>query len=213
MLRFVIVVTSALPNLDEEIFSRHFKSIDYYNSYLATHQPRAIDYIGRALDFMTVRDYDAARRDLAKALELTPDYPLTYLLNAQADYHSYELLTKSGSLTTDGSPVDPSSRGAIRRKLLDDALEGYDKAINLSPRMAPAWYNKGNILVEIQDYDHAIEAYTKAIDLKSDMGEAYFNRGYVHLKLGNKRAGIEDLSKAGELGIVGAYNLIKRISN
>jgi tetratricopeptide (TPR) repeat protein len=79
--------------------------------------------------------------------------------------------------------------------------------------MAPAWYNKGNILVEIQDYDHAIEAYTKAIDLKSDMGEAYFNRGYVHLKLGNKRAGIEDLSKAGELGIVGAYNLIKRISN
>lgn len=45
------------------------------------------------------------------------------------------------------------------------------------------------------------------------MGEAYFNRGYVHLKLGNKRAGIEDLSKAGELGIVGAYNLIKRISN
>ncbi len=213
MLRFVIVVTSALPNLDEEIFSRHFKSIDYYNSYLATHQPRAIDYIGRALDFMTVRDYDAARSDLAKALELTPDYPLAYLLNAQADYHSYELLTKSGSLTTDGSPVDPSSRGAIRRKLLDDALEGYDKAINLSPRMAPAWYNKGNILVEIQDYDHAIEAYTKAIDLKSDMGEAYFNRGYVHLKLGNKRAGIEDLSKAGELGIVGAYNLIKRISN
>ena len=213
MLRFVIVVTSSLPVLDQDLYDRHFKSIEYYNSYLATHQPRAIDYIGRAMDFITVRDYDAATDDLAKALELTPDYPLAHLLNAQADYHRYELLTKSGSLTTDGVPVDASSRPAMRRKLLDDALDGYNKALSQSPRMAPAWYNKGNILVELQDYSAAIDAYTKAIDLKADMGEAYFNRGYVHLKLGNKRAGIEDLSKAGELGIVGAYNLIKRISN
>lgn len=44
------------------------------------------------------------------------------------------------------------------------------------------------------------------------MGEAYYNRGYIYLKLGNQKAGIDDLSKAGELGIVSAYNLIKRIS-
>ncbi|MDE6367644.1 MAG: tetratricopeptide repeat protein, partial [Muribaculaceae bacterium] len=117
MLRFVIVVTSALPNLDQDIFDRHFKSIEYYNSYLATHQPRAIDYIGRALDFITVRDYDAARRDITKALELTPDYPLAYMLNAQADYHSYELLTKGANLTADDSKLDPSARAHMRHKL------------------------------------------------------------------------------------------------
>ena len=44
------------------------------------------------------------------------------------------------------------------------------------------------------------------------MGEAYYNRGYVYLKLGNKDAGIADLSKAGELGIVPSYNLLKRMS-
>ncbi len=37
--------------------------------------------------------------------------------------------------------------------------------------------------------------------------------GYIYLKLGNRRAGIADLSKAGEMGIVPAYNLIKRMSN
>ncbi len=213
MLRFVIVVTSSLPILNEDIFDRHFKSIDYYTSYLATHQPRAIDYIGRALDFITVRDYDAARRDIDAALNLTPDYPLAYMLNAQADYHSYELLTKGANPNADDSKLDASSRSMMRHKLLEDALEGYTKAANLSPRMAPVWYNKGNILVELQDYQSAIDAYTRAIEIKSDLGEAYFNRGYVYLKLGDRRAGIADLSKAGELGIVGAYNLIKRISN
>ncbi|MDE6703827.1 MAG: tetratricopeptide repeat protein, partial [Muribaculaceae bacterium] len=213
MLRFVIVVTSSLPTLDQDIYDRHFKSVEYYNSYLATHNPRAIDYLGRAMDFLTVRDYDAARRDLAKAIELTPDYPLSYLLNAQADYHRYELMTHGNASTQEGLSADPATKNKMRLKLLDDALEGYTKAIELSPRMAPAWYNKGIVLVERQDYKAAIEAFTKAIELKDDLGEAYFNRGYVHLKLGNRKAGIADLSKAGELGIVGAYNLIKRISN
>jgi hypothetical protein len=30
--------------------------------------------------------------------------------------------------------------------------------------------------------------------------------------MGNRQAGIADLSKAGELGVVSAYNLMKRIS-
>lgn len=213
MLRFVIVVTSSLPTLDQDIYDRHFKSVEYYNSYLATHTPRAIDYLGRAMDFLTVRDYDAARRDLAKAIELTPEYPLSYLLNAQADYHRYELMTHGASSSSEGLSADPAAKNKMRLKLLDDALEGYTKAIELSPRMAPAWYNKGIVLVERQDYMAAIEAFTKAIELKDDLGEAYFNRGYVYLKLGNRKAGIADLSKAGELGIIGAYNLIKRISN
>ena len=64
----------------------------------------------------------------------------------------------------------------------------------------------------MQDFTSAIAAFSRAIDLKPDLGEAYYNRGYIYLKLGNERAGIADLSKAGELGIVPAYNLIKRIS-
>lgn len=210
MLRFLIVVTNALPLLDESIYERHFKSIEYYNSYLSTHTPRSIDYIGRAMDFMTVRDYDAAQRDLAKAIALTSDHPLAYMLSAQADYHRYELMTKGGH---NGSDInDIHTNNTLRMKALDDAIEGYTKALELSPRMAPAWYNLGNLLVEKQDYTSALSAYTKAIELKENMGEAYYNRGYVYLKLGNRASGIADLGKAGEFGIVGAYNLIKRIS-
>ena len=56
-LRRTVVVTNRQPALDEDIVKRHFESIEYYNSLLATHQPRAVDYIGRALDFVTTRNY------------------------------------------------------------------------------------------------------------------------------------------------------------
>ena len=75
-----------------------------------------------------------------------------------------------------------------------------------------AHYNKGCILIAMQDYTSAISAFTNAINLKPDMGEAYYNRGFVYLKLGNKDAGIADLSKAGELGIIPSYNLLKRMT-
>jgi tetratricopeptide (TPR) repeat protein len=104
------------------------------------------------------------------------------------------------------------TQAGLQRKALDDILADFTKVVELSPRIAPAWFNKGNVLVEMGDYTSAIAAYTRAIELKSDLGEAYYNRGYVYLKLGNQTAGVADLSKAGELGILPAYNLIKRIS-
>lgn len=207
ILRFVVVVTNALPNLDEDVFKRHFESINYYNSYLATHTPRAIDYIGRALDFITTRDYDAAIADIGRALALTPDFAPAYMLRGQANYHKYELMSHDPDTS-----VDAVTRATLRTKKLNDALDDYKKAVELAPATAPAWFNKGNILIELEDYTSALASFTRAIELKDDMGEAYFNRGYVYLKLGNRAAGIADLSKAGELGIVGAYNLIKRIS-
>ena len=68
------------------------------------------------------------------------------------------------------------------------------------------------MLVEAGDLTSALSAYSKAIDLKPDFGEAYYNRGYLYMRLGNKDAGVENLSKAGELGIVPSYNLLKRMT-
>ncbi|MDE5734574.1 MAG: tetratricopeptide repeat protein, partial [Duncaniella sp.] len=62
------------------------------------------------------------------------------------------------------------------------------------------------------DNTSALMNFSKAIELKPDFGEAYYNRGYVYLALGNKDAAFKDLSKAGSLGIVASYNLLKRMS-
>jgi len=38
---------------------------------------------------------------------------------------------------------------------------------------------------------------------------AYHNRGFAKIKLGQKDSGCQDLSKAGEMGDMDAYDLIK----
>lgn len=209
ILRFNIMVTPAVPMTDTEMSVRHFKSIDYYNSYLASHTPRAIDYIGRAMDFMTVRDYRQALRDIDRALALTPDLAAGYLLRAQAGYRQWQ--TERMSATDTG--LDALTRSTLSRKALDDVAADLKRCLDLSPRMAEAWYNLAIANLEAGDYTSALAALNRAIEIKPEMGEAWYNRGYVYLKLGNQRLGVADLSRAGELGILPAYNLIKRISN
>ena len=191
--------TETLLADDDEIKS-HFESIEYYNSYISTHQPRAIDYFARAMDFYTLRNYDAAITDLDRAIELTPDFALAYFLRAIAT-------VKNQSTLTVGNTSGLSTQNTAIRRALDD----FDKVIALSPRNPFAYYNKGNLLVEIQDYTSAVAAYTKAIEIKPDFGEAFFNRGFSYLTLGNRQLGLPDVSKAGELGIIPSYNLLKRM--
>ncbi len=207
-LRFVLVVTSIVPALDEAVIARHFQSIEYYNSHLATHAARPIDHIGRALDFITVRDYQNAEKDIDRAITMAPDLALNYLIRAQARYSRYQLERNSSS----SQSSDALTRASLGRKALNDIADDLDRAISLSPRSAVAYYNKGNILYELEEYDLATAAYNKAIELKPDFGEAYYNRGYIALKAGRSNEGVADLSKAGELGIIPAYNLIKRIT-
>ncbi|MBQ5663691.1 MAG: tetratricopeptide repeat protein, partial [Bacteroidaceae bacterium] len=63
------------------------------------------------------------------------------------------------------------------------------------------------------DYMSAIADYNEAIRLDDDFAEAYFNRGLTLIYQGKSREGIADLSKAGELGIYSAYNIIKRFKD
>lgn len=209
MLRFVVMVTNHEPQLtDEEAIARHFSSIEYYNSYITTHTPRAIDYFGRAMDYYTLRNYQAAIADLNKAVELAPDFTLAYMLRANARLKNANLSAIGDNNNTDDSRLRMQTAKMVNAEVMDD----INKTIELSPRMPFAHYNKGNLLVANGDLTSAISAYTKSIELKPEFGEAYYNRGYLYLKLGNREAGIADLSKAGELGIVPSYNLLKRMT-
>ena len=198
MLRFLLQITNDDVAPSEETgINRHFQSIEYYNSYISTHSPRSIDYFARAMDFVVLRDYVSALKDLNKSLELTPDFALGYFERGVARYKAL----KAGA-NTEAAPVQAEIRAIVA---------DFDKAIELSPRMSFAYFNKGNVYAELGDFTSALNAYNKAIELKPDLGEAYYNRGYVYFQLGDREKGSYNLSKAGELGIMPSYNLLKRM--
>ena len=83
-------------------------------------------------------------------------------------------------------------------------------AIQLSPKNAYLYYNRGNLYALRQDYQRAIDDYNRAIALEQDIAEIYYNRGLARIHSKQVAEGIADLSKAGELGIYQAYSVIKK---
>ncbi len=216
-LRFLLQVTNHEPALtDTEEIGRHFESIEYYNSYLATHTPRAIDYFGRAMDLITVRNYAAAVEDLNRAIDMAPDFTLAYFMRAMARYKSIQSADMDNVAVSADQRKDKFKDQRLdmreRQARFMEVMADMDSVIHLSPQMAIAYYNKGVLLAEMHDYTSALSAFNKAIELQPAFGEAYYDRGYVYFRLGNRKAGSADLSKAGELGVVASYNLLKRMN-
>ena len=144
-------------------------------------------YLARAMEFAVIKDYASAVDDCTKAL-----------------------------LLADGStePIVVFCRANWRYRMADPdyelILRDYDHVLRLRPDFTFAYYNKANILCAKREYQEAIKQYTKAIELDNDFAEAYFNRGLTYVYTGDTEKGLADLSKAGELGIYQAYNMISR---
>ena len=218
LLPSTLTLISGESQLDEEDIQRHFRDIEYYNSLLGHAKPRSIDYLARGLDYLTVKNPDAAIADADAAIALSPQFMLAYMLRADAHYMQYMMAQaldeKNASLQ--GEAPDAKTLTMLRQRqdvtTLNLMMADLDEAIKLSPKNVYAHFNKGNVYMIQGDYTSAISCYSTAIELKPDLAEAYYNRGLMYLRMGNKTLGIADLSKAGELGILPSYNVLKRMS-
>ena len=205
--------------LGEEEIQRHFSNIEYYNSLLSMANPRSIDYFARGLDYLLVKNPDAAVSDAEAAIAQSPEFTLAYVLRADAHYIQYlmaQVRDKNDDESLADAP-DAKAQSMLRQRqnmaALDMVIADLEHVIKLSPKNAYAHYNKGNAYMLQTDYTSAISSYSTAIQLKPDFAEAYYNRGLLYLRLGNKNLGVADLSKAGELGMLPSYNILKRMTH
>jgi protein O-GlcNAc transferase len=79
---------------------------------------------------------------------------------------------------------------------LQEALECYDKAIRLKPDFGRAYFNRGNILLELDDPKGALDAYASALVHKPDSAAAYFNSGNAYTRLAQHAKAVVAYEKA-----------------
>ena len=77
-----------------------------------------------------------------------------------------------------------------------EAIESYNKAIQIKPDYAEAYSNRGIALKELGELEEAVESCNKAIQIKPDYAEAYYNRGIALKDLGQLEEAIESYNKA-----------------
>ena len=208
-----LIVTASEQALDERQIAFHFKDIDVQTSKFTAMGEDPVCYFARGIDFYLVQDFEAAIDDFTQAIVVDGTLWLSYYARAVVRHKQLEIMHADEE--SDEQPTSSSPAYLMIDTRLNDyqlILSDLDKAIDLAPDFAYTYYNKGNILSQLKDYRAAIVNYSEAIALESNLAEAYYNRGLNYIFLGDNARGIADLSKAGELGLYSAYNLIKRFA-
>ena len=118
------------------------------------------------------------------------------------------------SICDDKIPRIVGEQQQMQRKIdYSQVIEGYNECLRIDSDFVFACIQYANVYAKNGEIERADRNFNQVLRLDKDIAEAYFNRGLTHIFLGNNRQGISDLSKAGELGIVSAYNIIKRFTN
>lgn len=91
------------------------------------------------------------------------------------------------------------------KKDYQNALESYNRAVELDENNAVAYYNRGCVFSRQKEYNKAIADYSKAIELDKNYVNAYYGRGIVYGEQGKYDKAIEDYSRTIELDKNYAY--------
>ncbi len=203
-----LVLTHDEVALDEARVQRHFSSIQALSGRIARQPDNTLLYFARAMDEYLVQDFEKALADIDRAIETDSSCLLAYYMRAQIRMKDQEVRMAEKSVPPPGGEAKWTFDAS--RSECQAALDDCDRILAREPDFAGCYYNKGNIYMQLKSWPEAIEAYTQAVSLHADYAEAYYNRGVARILSGDYASGVPDLSRAGELGLYKAYNLIKR---
>ncbi len=157
----------------------------------------------------------SAERSYQKAIALDPTFGFAYLNLANVAYQL--AMQKIQENKTKRSPLIHQNlddfKATPQQNVIPDltkAIHDYDMAMQVYPQLGFIYYNRANLYSKMQEYMKALDDYNQALNLQPNLAEAYYNRGLTLLLLQDNDSACPDLSKAGELGISNAYNVIKR---
>lgn len=180
----------------------------------------AKDYTQRGRDLLEKQEYVEALVNLNKAIEIDPNYASAYYLrgNIKDKFEDRHGSMKDYNLAIEKNPKFSDAffaRGNVKMKLQDyyGAVDDYSAAIAINENFVDAYFNRGKAKQFLQAYQDAINDCTKIIQINPKNADAYSMRGILRIEFGDLKNGCLDLSKAGELGDLKAYELIKENCN
>ena len=162
-----------------------------------------------------VKQFTNSVGTLTRAIEADRSNPWLYINRSTTRAEMIDFISSLDGggyqrLTIESDPEYRMQGSSGRIYNYDEAIADLNSAAKLAPDFAPIYYNRANLLVMSDKLPEAFDDYTRAIELNPHFAEAYYNRGLVQIYMKDTRKGYLDISKAGELGITAAYDLINK---
>ncbi|MBA3663604.1 MAG: hypothetical protein H0W61_05280 [Bacteroidetes bacterium] len=167
-------------------------SVVYFSKALAINPIDFISYYDRGISKSYLKDYDGAKDDIEKAIQLDS-------VSKQIGYNNLGFFLK------------------IEQNDFKGAIEYFDKAIALNNKFAFAYSNRGFAKLKLGDIKGAYKDIKKSIELDNTNSYAFKNLALVYIQDGKKTNACENLKKAQALGYTEMYdeevdNLVKEHS-
>ena len=180
----------------------------------------AKDLTQKGRELYEKREFMEALLNLNKALEVDPNYAPAYYMRGNIK-DAFD--DRHGAMKDYNTAIDKNAkfadaffaRGNVKMKLQDyyGAIDDYSAAITINENYVEAYFNRGKAKQFLQAYQDAINDCTKIIQINPKSVDAYYMRGILRIDFGDMKNGCLDLSKAGELGDLKAYEVIKERCN
>ena len=151
-----------------------------YTRQINVSDPSWVDLFERGISQSLIKQYTNSVNTYTSAIELNPSNPFLYL-----------------------------NRSTTRAEMIDfiSSIDNSYQRITIDSDPANRLHNNSK---RTYSYDEATADLNKVLKLYPDFAYAYYNRGIVQIFMKDTRKGCLDISKAGELGIREAYEVLKR---
>ncbi len=190
---YFLIPSNQLETNLEQVFNTNLQQV---NREIEMNTNDAEFYLKRAILYSSIKNFKNALADFDLSINLDSTNYIAYFCKAN---FIHLILSTKDTFTNKYSIID--------------TYANYSKCIEKNPNFCFAYFNSGNLKFQEEKYIEAIEFYTKAIKVNSSFADAYYNRALILLILENREQACADLSKAGELGFLPAYEVIAKYCN
>ncbi len=163
-------------------------------------------YLKMAEALIGLKDYEAAKRVLAKARSFQKDHPGALLLCGKIaiEANDKENATKMLNLLVEKHPSDVGyvveiGNMALEKGWTDVAIGHYEKAKEEGPEVIHVYNRLGIAHSRAGQYDTAIVMYERALLLDENDAGIHFNIAMTYHRMGEEDKALEFFKKAGEL--------------
>ena len=173
--------------------SKYKESIDRYLHSILADKNNPTPYIGLAISYKQLKNYEKAILNLEKADKLLPlnfviqkELALCNIIKGNYEDGIKYLMV---SIQLEPDNVDMQMQLALVHEMIEEeemALMIYQKIIETNPDYIRAYIQKATLYMHIEDYLNSAKLFTKVIKLNPDYYRAYLAIGICYEKLGNK---------------------------
>jgi len=197
-------------------------AISDFNKCIQLNPENENAYFYLGLCYQELKKYPEAIREFTKCVTISPNVDALFmralakseLNDKQGAISDYKKIIGLKDSTTPqffkmSTVYNNMAYTLVGLEKYNDALSLVNKALDLDKSEAYIWDTRGEIYFHLGKYTKCINDMDTSIKLEPS-GNSYYIRGLSKIKLNDSSEGCKDLSKAGELGKLEAYEAISK---